>query len=70
MTGLAEVVLSLFLGALIGGVIGDERYTHRWCRSRNLKRNRSLIWKPIYNKDFRRIEGGIRQKYAKVSINP
>lgn len=28
MTGLEEVVLRLFLGALLGGVIGYERYTH------------------------------------------
>jgi putative Mg2+ transporter-C (MgtC) family protein len=28
MTGLEEIVLRLFLGALLGGVIGYERYTH------------------------------------------
>jgi putative Mg2+ transporter-C (MgtC) family protein len=28
MTGLAEIVLRLVLGALLGGIIGFERYTH------------------------------------------
>jgi uncharacterized membrane protein YhiD involved in acid resistance len=28
MTGIAEMVLRLVLGALLGGIIGFERYTH------------------------------------------